>query len=182
MDLKIVKFLNRLGRGTALDLLTRFVSNVPFLSVLWIAITACVFFFDQQNGMRITIAMSVSIGLHLLLTAGLLKRGLGYKKNRPYIAHPSEIVPLGERQGDSSFPSSHMSANLSLVSVLVFFYPAIWPAAIIWVMLMAFARLHNGMHYLSDALLGALLGVLYGVSGIYFGGLVMSFDFLKNLI
>ena len=174
MEFEIVKFFNRLGQGTILDGLTRFVSNVGFLSALWIAITVCVFFLDGQDGARIAAAMTISIGFHLLLTAGLLKRGLGYKKIRPYIAHPSEILPLGERQDDSSFPSSHMSANLSLISVLVFFYPAIWPVAIAWVALMAFARLHNGMHYLSDALVGAVLGTLYGVIGIYYSNFILN--------
>lgn len=174
MELEIVKFFNRLGRGTMLDPLARFVSNVAFLSVLWMTIIACVFFLDGQNGARAAAAMAVSIGLHLLLTAGLLKRGLGYKKNRPYIAHPSDVVPLGEKHDDSSFPSSHMSANLSLISVLVFFYPAIWPVAIIWVVLMAFARIHNGMHYLSDAMIGGALGTLYGIIGIFYSNIILD--------
>lgn len=184
MELKIVKFFNRLGRGTAIDLLTRFVSNRVFLGVAWAAIAIAIFFLDLQNGIKIFIAMTVAICIHFVLTAGLLKHLLRRynKKIRPYVIHTQEIIPLGRHESDSSFPSSHMSANVSLIAVVVYFYPVIWPVVIVWTLFMAFARLHNGMHYPNDIIAGAILGILYGTVGIYFSEMVQWFDFLKNLV
>jgi len=37
-----------------------------------------------------------------------------------------------------------------------------------FVLLMTFARMHNGMHYPSDILVGSILGIIYGAVSIYF--------------
>lgn len=36
----------------------------------------------------------------------------------------------------------------------------------VFLFFMAFARIHNGMHYPSDVVAGAVLGILYGLAGI----------------
>jgi len=170
MGIETVKFFNRWEQGTAVDLLTRAVSYIPFISAFWLLATAAIFFLDQQDGLKIAITMTISISLHAVITTGLLKRGLGryHKRLRPYIAYPKEIIPLGKKEIDTSFPSRHMSANLSLLTVVVYFHPTIIPIAIIWAILTALARLHNGMHYLSDVVAGAILGIVYGMLAIYF--------------
>jgi undecaprenyl-diphosphatase len=179
MELQIVKFFNRWGWGTKIDFLTRAISYIPFLGISWSAIAMAIFFLDKHNGHRITIAMTMAIGLHFIITAGLIKRFLGryFKKNRPYIAYSNDIFPLGKRHIDSSFPSSHMSANLALLVVVAYFYPSIMTVAIVWALGMAFARLHNGMHYLSDVVAGAVLGVLYGIVGIAYAQALIAFIF-----
>ena len=168
MELKIVKFLNRLGRGTLIDAVTDFVSRILYLAVFWTLATVMIFFF-AENGRVIAVTMAVAAALHFLISEGLFKYLLVkyFKKIRPYVAHPGEIVPVGRKHNDSSFPSSHMSANLAVLTVLVYFYPAIWPVALAFVILMAFARLHNGMHYLSDVVAGTLFGLVYGMVAIH---------------
>ncbi len=179
MELRIVKFFNRLGRGTALDLLMRSVSYIPMLGIVWSLIALAIFFLDSQNGRQVFVAMVIAIGLHFIVTAGFLKICLEryFKRIRPYIAHSQEITPLGKLHRDSSFPSSHMSANLALLTVLVYFYPAILLVAVVWAVFTAFSRLHNGMHYPSDVLAGAILGVLYGVAGITYAQALVSLIF-----
>lgn len=168
MGLKIVKFFNQLGRGTVLDWATDFVSRILYLAIFW-TLFAMAIFLLAENGKVIAIAMTIAASLHFLITEGVFKYLLVkyFKRVRPYIAHPDNVSPIGRRHSDSSFPSSHMSANLAVVTVLVYFYPAIWPVAIIWTLFMAYARLHNGMHYLSDVAAGTILGILYGVLSVY---------------
>jgi membrane-associated phospholipid phosphatase len=168
MGIQIVKFFNRLGRGTAIDKATDFVSRILYLAIFWTLVTAA-FFLLVENGKVTAIDMTLAAGLHFLITEGLFKYLLlrYFKKIRPYIAYPDKIFPIGRMHSDSSFPSSHMSANLALLSVIVYFYPAIWPVAIIWTLFMAYARLHNGMHYLTDVVAGTILGVSYGALAIY---------------
>ena len=80
---------------------------------------------------------------------------------RPYLAHPGEIVPIGHRFEDSSFPSSHAASTAAIVAVLGHAYRHLAGAAAAMVALMAFARVHNGMHYPTDVLAGSVLGALY---------------------
>lgn len=179
MELKIVKFFNRLGRGTVVDFLTRFASSVFLLAVSWTSITILIFLF-AEDGKNIATALVIAAGLHFMISEGLFKYLLlkYFKKIRPYIAHPDEIFPIGSRYSDSSFPSSHVSANVAILTVIFYFYPNLWSIIFLFVTLIAFARLHNGMHYLMDVVAGVILGIMYGSLVIY----LMSFDFLKNLV
>lgn len=66
-----------------------------------------------------------------------------------------------------SFPSGH-AARATLLVVLTFAWGPIWLAILllIWAPLVALARVALGVHYLSDILAGAGLGLVFGVIGI----------------
>lgn len=78
---------------------------------------------------------------------------------RPYVAHVEIITPIGKKYSDSSFPSSHVTLTVALITVLILLFPAVRPYAILYALLMAWSRIHNGMHYPSDVLVGAMLGI-----------------------
>ena len=63
-----------------------------------------------------------------------------------------------------SFPSGH-AARVMMLAVLAFGFGAVWLglAELVWALLVAFARVTMGVHYLSDVLAGMLLGLLMGV-------------------
>ena len=82
---------------------------------------------------------------------------------RPYVAHQDLITPIGKQFSDSSFPSSHMASTVMILTILVRLFPVSRPIAIIFALLMAFSRMHNGMHYPSDVLAGTVLGIVYGI-------------------
>jgi len=178
MELKIVKFFNKFGRGTALDFVTDFVTRILYLAFFWTLATIMIFFF-AENGRMIAMALTIAASLHFLISEGVFKYLLRkyFMRTRPYIAYPQEIFPIGRKHGDSSFPSSHMSANLSVLTVLVYFYPGVLWFAISFVVLTAFARLHNGMHYPFDIIAGTILGILYGIVGINFAGFIVNILF-----
>jgi membrane-associated phospholipid phosphatase len=73
-------------------------------------------------------------------------------RERPYIAHANLITPIGERYTDSSFPSSHVAATALFMILVVREFPLLRPVAILFTLLMALSRIHNGMHYPSDVL------------------------------
>lgn len=62
-----------------------------------------------------------------------------------------------------SFPSGHATRALMLATLAVGFGPA-WLAAIlvVWAPLVGLARVAMGVHYLSDVIVGALLGIIMG--------------------
>ena len=65
-----------------------------------------------------------------------------------------------------SFPSGH-AARSFLIAVLASFLAPPWLAAVLWVWapLVALARVAMGVHYLSDVIAGAILGVIVAVIG-----------------
>lgn len=164
MEFEIVKFLNQLGEGW-IDPVTVFISSNTLIGILGIIITAYFLIWDKKNGKRIAIAAAIAVGLHFLVSEIFFKYvlpDLGIFRLRPYLAHQGEIIPLGKLNESSSFPSSHMAYTLSLLTVYVYFYRKYLLSAAIFALFMAFARIHNGMHYPSDILAGAGLGMLYG--------------------
>ena len=84
---------------------------------------------------------------------------------RPYVLYVESIQPIGEQYQDTSFPSTHMVVTVSLLLVFLYFVPALWPYALVFAFLMAFSRMHNGMHYPTDIWVGSLLGLLSGFLG-----------------
>lgn len=66
-----------------------------------------------------------------------------------------------------SFPSGH-AARAFLIAVVAGVLGPLWLGILLWVWapLVAIARVAMGVHYLSDIVAGALLGVLIGVIGL----------------
>jgi membrane-associated phospholipid phosphatase len=60
-----------------------------------------------------------------------------------------------------------MANILALFTVAILFIPGMRPIALVFALLMAFSRMHNGMHYPSDMLVGAVLGMVYGLIGFW---------------
>jgi len=165
LELSIVHFLNALGRGS-IDPLTEIVCRIPFLVALWSFGCIAALRFDRRGGRRVAAAVFVALALHFVVSEGLLKHALLSfmpMRVRPYIAHPGEIVAVGTRFRDSSFPSSHAASTAAALTPFVAAYRGLWPAAVAFALLMAFSRMHDGMHYPSDVLAGTLLGVGYGL-------------------
>lgn len=172
MEFEIVKFFNHLG-APWIDPLTILISSNTLIGILGIIITAYFLIWDKKNGKKIAIAAAIAVGLHFLVSEIFFKYVLpdfGLFRLRPYLAHPGEIIPLGKLNESSSFPSSHVAYTLSLLTVYIYYYRKYWPLALGFALLMAFARIHNGMHYPSDVLAGAGFGILYGMIAIKYSG------------
>ena len=182
IDFEVVKFLNHLG-SPWIDPATKLISSNLLLVVLWIAVTAGFLVYDKKNGRKIAAAAIVAFILHFLISEGFFKYLLpefGLFRVRPYLAYPGDIIPLGALNTDSSFPSSHMSSTLAILTVYVYYSRKFWPLALAFAVFMAFARIHNGMHYPSDVLDGAILGVLYGIAAIWLSSRKVGYEYLEK--
>jgi undecaprenyl-diphosphatase len=165
IDFEIAYFLNHLGSGTLVDNLSIALSSYAFIIVFWAFICVLILYFDRKNGKYVVAAMVIAALLHFAITEGIFKYLLPqiiHFRARPYLAFPAQIIPLGVHAVDTSFPSGHMSLTLALSSVVVFYYRKYWPYGAVFAILMAFSRIHNGMHYLTDILGGTVLGIIYG--------------------
>ncbi|HCU71189.1 MAG TPA: hypothetical protein DIC35_05575 [Candidatus Moranbacteria bacterium] len=177
MELQIVKFFNRLGRGS-MDALTKIVSHIFLLAAVWATVGTWILFFDRASGREIFVAMAIASILHFVIGEGVFKIFLPKYfpvRKRPYILYPDEIKAIGREHRDSSFPSSHMSTTAAMLMIITYFYIFIWPISSIFLIFMAYARMHNGMHYPSDIVAGTALGMLYGLIGIYYAKMMTIF-------
>ena len=104
---------------------------------------------------------AIYIGTSVIEALGLTY-GLKYTidRQRPYEKYPDKIRPI-EPEDSPSFPSGHTTAAFSLATSLSITYPkwyVIAPSAV-WACGVGLARINQGVHYPSDVLTGAAIGV-----------------------
>jgi undecaprenyl-diphosphatase len=71
---------------------------------------------------------------------------------------------LGPPSDTHSFPSGHSATSFACATVLSYYAPRLRVLFYVLASLIAFSRVYDGMHYPTDVLAGALLGVLVGLA------------------
>ena len=96
--------------------------------------------------------------------------GLKYlvDRARPYDTYPDRVHPYSY-EDSPSFPSSHTSTAFALATSVCVKYPkwyVIAPSAL-WACSVGVSRMNEGVHYPSDVLAGAAIGVGCAVANVY---------------
>ncbi len=93
------------------------------------------------------------------LAAFIISSGLKlvFERSRP----ETVLLDLASASG-SSLPSTHAMIAFSVVPALILFFPSLAMLVIAGAALMGFSRLYVGVHYLSDVVVGAVLGLGLG--------------------
>ena len=134
-------------RCAFLDAVMPFISKLGDGGAIWIALTLVLMLFRKTRRTGYMLALSLVLGLLI-------------GRVRPYDANP-DFVLLIERLSDYSFPSGHTLASFEAAAVLLMQYRAKAVPALVLALLIAFSRLYLYVHYPSDVLAGALLGVAF---------------------
>jgi undecaprenyl-diphosphatase len=87
-----------------------------------------------------------------------------------------------------SFPSGH-AARTAMLAVIAFAFAPVWLGIlfVVWALLVSLARVWMGVHYISDVVAGALLGVLFALATLplaplFFKWLPFVFSNLSSLL
>jgi membrane-associated phospholipid phosphatase len=104
--------------------------------------------------------------------AGLSAAALGLLANqeiaqfwhrpRPYQDHPLGVLPLLSPSHDPSFPSDHATAAFAIAFGVLFVTRRPGWLFLIWAALIGTSRVLAGMHYPTDVLAGAVVGLAAG--------------------
>jgi undecaprenyl-diphosphatase len=106
-----------------------------------------------------SLAISFAVGVGVTALAVLLVK-LAVRRPRP----EGDWGQLYRKTDPHSFPSGH-AARACMLAVVAFGLGPIWLGILltIWALLVGLSRVILGVHYLSDVLAGALLGVVIGL-------------------
>tara|TARA_B110000285_G_scaffold70069_1_gene80675 strand:+ start:7920 stop:8525 length:606 start_codon:yes stop_codon:yes gene_type:complete len=80
------------------------------------------------------------------------------KRDRPFVTYPEVIKLTGG--GSPSFPSGHTSLAFSTATSLSLMFPKwyVITPAYLWAGAVGYSRMHLGVHYPSDVLIGGIIG------------------------
>jgi len=110
--------------------------------------------YDKKTGEQIGITVFVSLVLNAFLKT-LVRR------YRPYVVDDRIAAIRQHTAGGYSFPSGHTQGAASIFSSLAIWMKKRWLTILsaVIIVLVAISRMYLGVHYLSDVIVGGLLGV-----------------------
>ncbi|MBA4310765.1 MAG: phosphatase PAP2 family protein [Chlorobiaceae bacterium] len=158
IDLNLFYFFNHTLSNKLFDRFFSQITQVDNWFIAYIILIGILFF---KGGTRGKIATLMII---LLITAsdqtGLLIKNF-FERVRPCNALTDALLPIG-CTGAYSFPSNHALNNFAAAFFFYKLYPNLKYVLFISAFLISFSRLYLGLHYPSDSIAGAMLGIGIG--------------------
>ncbi|MBU4500962.1 MAG: phosphatase PAP2 family protein [Nanoarchaeota archaeon] len=156
-DKKLITLISY-SRVSLLDSFMAWISN-PLTTILLFAIITLLLFREKRK--RDWILPLWLIILSTWVSIGIIKFIVG--RIRPFEALTLPLVKGASYSfsaWNASFPSMHAAGAFAMIPVINKFFPRLKWFWIILSVVMAMSRLYLGVHYLSDIIVGATIGVL----------------------
>lgn len=160
IDLGIFYFFNHTISTGFLDKFFSIITNVNNWYIAYLILIGILFF---KGGRRGKLAV---IGIILLI---IITDQTGYKllkelfeRARPCNSLPDVLIPIG-CTGSYSFPSNHAINNFAAATFFARLFPGYRIVLYITAFLVTLSRVYLGLHYPSDIIAGAAVGILFGI-------------------
>jgi undecaprenyl-diphosphatase len=159
MDYSSDHFLNHAIREHAL--LMAIIAGFASWGVLAFGIAACaLWFFDPPRRPGVwrhaiaagLAAATLALGVNQIITHL-------WQRPRPFTDHPLGVIPLITSGHDASFPSDHATVSFAIAFGILFVAGRAGWLFVAWAALIAASRVLAGVHYPTDVLAGALVGL-----------------------
>lgn len=160
MELAILDWIQVHLRCGALDALAVLFSRICDHGEVWILLAAVLLAFRRTR--RIGVAVACALLLDLVSCNIILKPLIG--RVRPFGVN-GEIALLVGAPGDASFPSGHTASSFAAVWALKGAGSPLWKPGLVLAVCIALSRLYLYVHWPTDVLGGAVLGMAVGWLG-----------------
>lgn len=144
------------------DIIMPFITKLGDVGFIWIAISIILICTKKYRKVGITSLLAISIGT--ILTEEIIKHLV--ERVRPIIAY-TIVNPLVKPPNSFSFPSGHTASSIAVAYVLSTYLKRYKFYFISLAVLIGFSRIYLYVHYFSDVLGGAVVGLISGILAVY---------------
>jgi membrane-associated phospholipid phosphatase len=155
LDLKLLRWMRTHGHTPVLEDAMVALGKAGNNGLVWFLLGAALAVIDNsrwESWLICALLGPFAIGLNYAIK-------LAVRRPRPVL---EGLPPLGGAPSSLSFPSAHATSSFAVATAMVRVDPAM-AATFLVAFALAFGRPYLGMHYPSDVLAGAVLGVLLGL-------------------
>jgi undecaprenyl-diphosphatase len=155
LDLRLLRWMRTHGHTPGLEAAVQALGRAGNNGVVWVLLGVALALLDWER--REAWLICAALGpIAIALNYGIK---LAVRRPRPVL---EGLPPLGGAPSSLSFPSAHALSSFAVATAMVRVDPALAGALVVAVAL-SLSRPYLGMHYPSDVLAGAVLGVLLGL-------------------
>jgi membrane-associated phospholipid phosphatase len=155
LDLNLLRWMRTHGHSPGLEGAAVALGKAGNNGLVWLVLGAALAIIDSsrwESWLICALLGPIAIGLNYGIK-------LAVKRPRPVL---EGLPPLGGAPSSLSFPSAHATSSFAVATAMVRVDPAMAGAFVVAVAL-ALGRPYLGMHYPSDVLAGAFIGVALGL-------------------
>ena len=161
IEFAILDFIQKYLTSPIMDKIMVFITTLGNTGMIWIVLALLMLFNKKYRKTGIVLA----IGLILSLVIGNIMLKPLFHRLRPFqIKEGIELIISAPH--DYSFPSGHTLASVISATILLLRERKIGIYALVLAILIAFSRVYLYVHFPTDILGGAILGVVIGFASI----------------
>ena len=161
IEFAILDFIRKYLTSPIMDKIMVFITTLGNTGMIWIVLALLMLFNKKYRKTGIVLA----IGLILSLVIGNIMLKPLFHRLRPFqIKEGIELIISAPH--DYSFPSGHTLASVISATILLLRERKIGIYALVLAILIAFSRVYLYVHFPTDILGGAILGVVIGFASI----------------
>lgn len=161
IDKAILLWIKEYLRNDILTPILRFITTLGNAGIFWIVLTFILLLYKPTR--KLGILCLVALIEEFLVCHVLIKNIV--KRARPY-ARIEGLNPLVKKPTDYSFPSGHSSSSFAVGFTIFRKSDKRWGIpALILAILISLSRLYVAVHYPSDVIVGAAIGIVFSYVG-----------------
>lgn len=157
IDIRIFRLINEVWANPVFDIIMPFISELGTGEAVFLIAAICYVLRRKKDKGALAILLFAGLTL-AYYTVSSVKGVVG--RPRPFVLMPDANLFVVEKS--FSFPSNHAASAFMAATILSgFFRP--WRSWLFFVAaLIGYSRVYLGVHFLSDVLAGAAIGILIG--------------------
>lgn len=157
IEIQILDWIQNL-RTPVGDVLMPIITSLGNAGIAWILLAVLLLIFPKTR--KTGAVLAAALVLDVILCNGIIK--IAVARMRPYDRNPA-VELLIHKPIDYSFPSGHTAASFAAMSALYFAGEKhLWKPVLVLAIVIAFSRLYLYVHYPTDVIGGAVLGIICG--------------------